>query len=413
MPSEPPRNPAGLPPEPAHAPTYLVVGSGPFYKAALALFCAGFATFSLLYCVQPLLPLLSAQFGVSPAVSSLSLSFTTACLAISILLVGLCADRFQRKPLMTISLLAAALAGLAASASPSWHALLLLRALEGIALGGVPAVAMAYLAEEVHPEGLGLAMGLYISGTALGGMSGRAITGAVADLLGWRAAMAVIALLGLLALALFFYWLPPSSRFQPKRRSGAAAATAGRSVGMLRQPRLLGLFALAFLLMGSFVTVYNYIGYRLLGAPFNLSQTVVGSIFVVYLVGIAGSTLFGRLADRHGRVKMLTWATALMSVGLLLTLPQALWVIVVGITLFTFGFFAAHAVASGSVGRFAKTGKARAASIYLLAYYLGSSLLGSFGGTFWSRAGWSGVVGFAAVAEAIALGVCVALARSR
>ena len=161
--------------------------------------------------------------------------------------------------------------------------------------------------------------------------------------------------------------------------------------------------------MGAFVTVYNYVGFRLLAPPFSLSQTFIGFIFVVYLVGIFASTYFGRLADRHGRGAMLAAATGIALTGLLLTLSDALAVLIAGIVVFTFGFFAAHAVASGWVGQMSRGYKALAAALYLLVYYVGSSVLGSLGGHFWTDGGWPGVAAMAGSLLTVALAISAAL----
>jgi len=377
-------------------------GTAAYRRTSAAMLLAGFATFSLLYCVQPLLPELAAVFSVSPAVSSLSLSLTTGLLAVSIFIAGLMSDSLNRKSLMTASLLASALLNIAAATMPNWHSLLLVRALEGIALGGLPAVAMAYISEEVHPKGLGLAMGLYVSGTAFGGMAGRIITGVLADYFSWRWAVGAIGVLGLLAALAFVLLLPPSRRFKPVRSQGFADPL--RTLGLLlRQPGLPSLFALAFLLMGGFVTIYNYIGFRLLLPPYQLNQTEIGAIFAVYMVGMVASAWCGRLADRYGRGLILKAAVLLMAGGLALMLAQPLALVIAGIVLLTFGFFAAHSVASGWVGQLAPRSKGLASSLYLLAYYLGSSLLGSLGGHFWSANSWLGVTIMVAVLLSVAL----------
>lgn len=355
-----------------------------------ALFAAGFATFALLYCVQPLLPLFTHTYDVSPAESSLALSFSTGMLALSILVVGLRSQALPRKGLMAWSLFATSILVIASALAPGWYALLALRALQGLALGGVPAVAMAYLAEEVEPGSLGFAMGLYISGSAFGGLSGRVVAGVAADLLGWRWALGMLGLAGLVCTALFVWLLPASRRFVPRRGNGLAEMREGLS-RHLRDAPLLALFVMGGLLMGAFVTVYNYMGFRLMQPPFSLSQTVIGAIFVVYLVGVFASTYFGRLADRHGRGPMLVLGALLALAGLLLTLSDHLALLLAGLSVFTFGFFGAHSVASGWVGRLAQGYKAQAASLYLLAYYLGSSVLGSVGGHGWSSGGWGGV----------------------
>jgi YNFM family putative membrane transporter len=379
----------------AHDTPYLERGSRAYWRASIALLFAGYATFSLLYCVQPLLPSFSSAFNVTPAQSSLTVSLSTAALAFSIFTAGFVSEGWSRHKLMTLSLTVSALLTIGVAIAPQWHQLLLLRALEGLALGGVPAVAMAYLAEEVHPEGLGLAMGLYVGGTAIGGMAGRVISGVLADFFGWRVAIGGIGLLGLLATFAFRSLLPPSRRFKPRRGVGFAHHRNSLA-GHLRHRGLPFLFLMGFVLMGGFVTLYNYAGYRLLGAPFSLYQTEIGAIFTVYLTGVVASPWSGKMADVFGRGRVLIASLLLMMVGIALTLSNALPVIIAGIACLTFGFFAGHSVASGWVGRLAMQAKGQAAALYLLAYYLGSSLIGSYGGHFWTAFGWPGVAGLIA-----------------
>ena len=382
-----------------------------FRRVTLALVAAGFSTYALLYCVQPLLPVFSHDLGVSPSVSSLSLSVTTATLAVAMLVAGRISDTRGRKPIMAASLFAVGALTVACAFAPSWGVLLAVRALTGVALAGVPAVAMAYLAEEVHPRDLGGAMGLYIAGNAYGGMLGRVGTGVLIDWTqSWRIAIGVMGLFGIAAAALFTALLPPSRRFQPEendslRHLGHAFAEH------LRDPGLAQLFAVGFLLMGGFVTAYNYLSYRLIEPPFNLGQGFAGAIFLVYLLGGPASAWFGRLGDRLGRGRMMASAMALMALGLAMTATSSLAVSIAAIAIFTCGFFGAHAIASGWVSRRAQTARAAAASLYLFAYYFGSSLFGSLGGLFWSRFGWPGIMVLVALLIVLALIMAASLAR--
>ena len=375
--------------------SHLTRGTAAYRRATLALFCAGFATFAMLYCVQPLLPLLAAHFRVSAASSSLALSLTTLSLALCLLVSGALAESWGRKPVMAAALGLAALLGMACALVDEWSSLLLLRALLGLALSGLPALAMAYVGEEFDPEALPAAMGLYIGGTALGGLLGRLLAGLLSDLGGWSWALGGIALLGLLALLLFLWLLPPSRHFsaQPLSLRGLLR----NFILHLGNPRLRVLFALAFLLMGGFVALFNYVGFRLAAEPFNLSATVIGLLFTVYLLGIFSAGWAGRLVPRFGARQVLSGGIALMLLGVALCVGPWLGSVVVGLALFTLGFFAAHAVASGQVGAHAQGAKAQASALYLCAYYLGSSVVGYGGGYVWEHAGWLALLGVLAM----------------
>lgn len=370
--------------------SHLMRGTAAYRRATLALFCAGFATFAMLYCVQPLLPLLAAHFAVSAASSSLALSLTTLSLALCLLLAGALAESWGRKPVMVAALGLAVLLGLACALVERWQWLLGLRALLGLALSGLPALAMAYVGEEFEPDSLPAAMGLYIGGTALGGLLGRLLAGLLADLGGWPLALGGIAGLGLLALLLFVWLLPPSRHFQAQALS--LRGLLGNFAGHLGNAHLRLLFLLAFLLMGGFVALFNYVGFRLAAPPFSLSATVIGLLFVVYLGGILSAGWAGRLVTRLGARRVLQGGIGLMLLGVLGCAAPWLWLLVPGLALFTLGFFAAHAVASGQVGQRARQARAQASALYLCAYYLGSSLLGYAGGWIWQHFGWSALL---------------------
>lgn len=369
------------------------VGTPAYRRISLALFLAGFATFSLLYSVQPLLPEFARHFGVGAGTSALALSLSTGLLAVSILFAGALSQSVGRRWLMFASMVLAATCNLLAALAPSWHTLLLARAAEGVVLGGVPAVAMAYLSEEIDAGGLGFSMGLYVGGTAFGGMSGRVIMGVLTDAFGWRIALAAISVLGLLVAVGFILLLPPSRRFV--RKTGMGLDQHGRIWrDHLAQPSLLLLFAAGCLLVGALVSVFNVIGFRLSGPGFGLGQSEIGLIFTAYLLGMAVSPMAGGLADRAGRGPVLLACVLLMVAGVLITLASHLVVVIAGICVLTLGFFGAHAVCSGWVGIVATQYKGHASSIYLLIYYLGASVLGVAAGGFWEWAQWPAVVAF-------------------
>lgn len=369
---------------------YIERGSKDYRRANLALFMAGFVTFSTLYTFQPLFPNLVREFGISPAIASLSLSFATFALALTLPLSGSLSDAWGRRGMIGVAVILASLLALASAASDSLPSLLAVRLVQGVVMAGVPAVAMAYLNEEIEPRAIGSAMGLYIAGNACGGMAGRILTALLTELMTWRAAVAGIGLLSLLLGICFLFLLPPSRNFQ--RRPLHLGQLTASLFGHLRNPGLLCLFFLAFTCMGGFVTLYNYVTFRLLGPNFNLSQTQVALIFLAYAFGACGSSIMGRLVDRIGRSQILFAALAVMTAGLLLTLLPQLCAVILGIVVFTIGFFAIHAIASAWVGLLAGQARGQASSLYLFSYYLGSSISGTGGGFFYSAWGWDGVV---------------------
>ncbi len=379
-------------------------GTPAFRRTNLAMFAAGVATFGLLYCVQPLMPEFSRQYHVSAAESALSLSLPSAVLAVTMLIAGPLSNAWGRKAVMVISLAASAVLALSSAAAPTWHAFLALRALLGLTLGGLPAVGMTYLAEEMHPDSIGLGMGLYIGGNAAGGLGGRLLAGVLADFYGWRIGLTAMGAAGCIAALVFARSLQSSRHFH--RRPLRWRAELSMFGGLLQDGGLPWLFAAGFVLLGSFVTVYNYIGYRLMAPPYYLHQSTVGMIFSVYLVGIVSSSWMGHLAGRLGRRKVLWTMFVAMIVGLGLTLFAPVPAIVAGIVVITFGFFGGHSIVSSWVGRRAGRHKAHASAAYLFVYYLGSSVAGVAGGVFYATHGWMGVASF--VAALCAAGLAVA-----
>ncbi|WP_067623690.1 MFS transporter [Alicyclobacillus acidiphilus] len=390
--------------------TYIRQGQPAYVRATLALFGGAFVTFAELYTTQPIMPELSKQFHVSPAVSSLSLSVATAALAVSMLWVSGLSDTWGRKRLMSASLLASAVLAILVSASPNFIALLVLRMLQGVVIAGFPSIAMAYVNEEFDPRGIGRAMGLYVSGTSVGGMVGRMVIGALTDAFSWRFAILVMGLLSLAISLWFWFALPKPRNFAPKQ-IGMTEMLA-RLAKAFTNRALIGIYALGFLLMGGFVTMYNYAGYLLMGSPYHLSQTFVGFIFVVYLMGTFSSTWIGNLGDSIGRSKAMQISIAISLAGSVTTLFEPLIVKIVGLAIFTFGFFGAHSTASGWIGQIAPTYRAQASSAYLLFYYAGSSLVGAVGGVIWSACGWLGVIALIAALLVVAYGVERIVART-
>ncbi|MGV0335010.1 MFS transporter [Corynebacterium kroppenstedtii] len=381
----------------------------PMYrKVILAMVGAGLASFNALYCTQALLPVLSEDLHVTPATASLTVSATTEMLGLSIIPASIISECFGRNRVIMLSALSATLLGLL-PLSTSVGMLIILRGLQGIAVAGVPATAMAYLSEEIHPKYVPQVMGLYVAGTSVGGLSGRVIPSGVLEFASWRWALAATVAVAIIFAFITSWALPDQQRFQPKRLTFRSEFSA--IAQHMKNPRLSALFTLAFLFMGAFVSLYDYVGYRLTG-HFGLNEGVAGAIFFLYLSGTWSATQAGTMVHKFGRARVLVGSIVGMMIGMAVLFSPELISSILGILLFTACFFAAHSVASGWVGVVATSNRAEASSMYLFCYYMGSSIVGWLSGHVLHSWEWGGLVVWLLAGLAIATVIALFIART-
>jgi YNFM family putative membrane transporter len=363
-------------------------------KVAVA--AAGISSFALLYAPQPVLPQLAAQYHLDPGAASLAISVATGALAIAVLPIAALSEIVGRRPVILTSVIAAAVLGLLLPLAPSYGVLLVLRALQGAAIAGFPGVAAAYLVEQLGKTGVAAAVGAMIAGNSVGGMLGRLSAGFSASGLGYHGALTVVAGVGTLFTVLTVLTLPPSPRAVHEQKPAIRGQLRAVLVGVgaaLRKPVLLVQYTVALLAMGSFVAMYNAAGFRLTGAPLDLPPAIASLVFLAYAIGSVSSATVGRLVNRFGRVRSAVGALLVNVAGILLTLPDTLFLVVPGFLVLTGGFFAAHAVANSWTAAEAPEGaRGQASGTYTLTYYLGSSVGGTVGSVVYAHAGWSWLV---------------------
>ncbi len=389
--------------------TWIEKGSRQYKLALCMLFLGSIAAFGAEFSLQPVIPILAADFGLSPAVASLAMSCGTGGMAVAMLGVAALAPHLERKRTMVAALGISALFIIAMSFIESFTVILVLRTIQGILLAAFPALAVAYVNEEFSPKVIGQAIGVYVAATPIGGLAGRLLMSTIADYASWRTGLLLSGILYLL-ITVCILLLMPKPKNKKIERGRIQINWSGFGL-VLKNPTMLRVFAAAAAAEGAFVCAYNFISYPLLAPPYSLSQTMVGLIFVCYLVGSVSSTVLGSLSDHYGHGKIMVLSGGIELVGILLTLGMPLWCKVAGIALLTFGFFGVHANACGWCGQLMKGDKAQASALYMFFYYMGASVLGMIGGVFLPLYGWSGVVGFDAVIVAVSIFFAVILAK--
>lgn len=360
-----------------------------WWRATAALCLGSFLVFINLYVPQPLLPGLKDTYGVSTLGVSFLMSASTLSLAFALLVFGPLSDAIGREAIMRITLLLAGGLSLALAFAPTFESLLLLRLLQGFVLGGLPAVAIAWMGDEFEKPALLSAVGLYIGANSLGGISGRIVGGGAATLGGPSAAFLAVGIMTVVGGAVFWRLLPNSRAFTPKRFKFRQAADD--LLGHLRTPVLLAAYCLGGINFLIFINQYSYITFRLAGEPYQLAASSLGLIFLTYLGGTLGSTLSGRLAGRFSPASCMSVGILILMLGTAVTLANSLPLIIVGLTINAFGFFLAHSLASSWVGRYAQGARGSASALYLVFYYLGASIGGFWLEPFWRWAQWQGV----------------------
>ena len=366
------------------------MGSVRFKRIRNCIFLSGLSVFAQLYLFQPVLSDLCRDFQIDPATSSLAVSFSTLGMAAGLFIWAFKADTLGRAKLMSFSLIASAILTLLSSLAWNFPMVLALSLLKGMALSGVSAVALAYLNEEVSPAVLGTAISLYLSGNTIGGMSGRVCGALIA---GWSSWHITALCLGLAALAIgivFARRFPASLHFHPQHTD--VRIKLRRMGSFLTHFAFLGLFLTAALILGAFVSVYNYISFVLEAEPFNLPHYIVAMIFLMYITGVAGSMCIGWLSDRHDAALLLKISLLLMLAGVLLLLVMKLWALIAGLGIVTFAFSGANAMSSRIVSIRAHRAKSSATCLYWLFYYVGSSIIGASSGLVLTSHGWNSFV---------------------
>ena len=380
-----------------------------FDTRSLAVATAGFCAFVNLYSVQALLPNLATEFGVSAGDISWLMTAGTGAIALTAPFTGALADVVGRKRLITAAMFAIVAPTLVMSLVTSVPAFVFWRFVQGLLLPPIFTVAVAYIGDEWPAADVPRVAGLYISGTSIGGFCGRFIPGMLTDLIGWRAAFAVVALITLLAAIIVVSTLPREKQFV---RSGRLSSSLAQMMRHFRDRQLMATYAIGFGVLFNFIATFTYVSFHLAAPPYLFSPALLGALFLTYLVSSPIVPLVGRAIVLFGRRPFVLGVIALWLVGALLLLAPPVSVIMTGLTLCAVCGMVCQAVSTGYVTMTAKEGRSSAVGLYATAYYVGGSAGAFLGGLAWTFSGWDGCVAIIVAMQAI-IAVIVAAAWGR
>jgi predicted MFS family arabinose efflux permease len=364
----------------------------------LAVGLIGYCAFVNLYAPQSILPLLSQEFGATAAQVSTIITVSTLAVAVTAPFTGAIADVLGRKRVIVAAMFVLVVPTLMVGLATSLSAVIFWRAVQGLVLPPIFAVTVAYIGDEWPPREATTAAGIYSSGSSLGGFTGRLITGLLADLIGWRAgfiALAGIAFGGAIAT---LFLLPHERKFV---RSEGLLASGRQMLAHFRNGQLLATYAVGFGVLFNFICTFTYVSFHLAAAPYNLSATALGAIFVVYLTGSALTPWAGWAIGRFGRRRFTARVLALWIAGIALTLVPSLPLIILGLAISAGCGLVCQAISTGYVTTTAKAGRSSAVGLYVTSFYVGGSFGAALGGLAWTLGGWPACVALVATMLAI------------
>jgi len=359
----------------------------------IAIGLAGFCAFLNLYAPQALLPSLAHEFGVGAAAISTIMTASTLAIALTAPFTGAVADVLGRKRVITAAMIAVVvpttLVGLAADV----HQLVLWRFTQGLLFPPIFAVTVAYIGDEWPPSQVTSIAGIYTAGSSLGGFSGRFLSGLLADLFGWRVAFLALAALTLIGAVGIALMLPRERKFVP---SVGIVSSIVQMLRHLQNPQLVATYAVGFGVLFNFIATFTYVSFHLAAPPYNFSATLLGAIFVTYLVGVAAAPTAGRAVGRFGRRKFTLSVIALWMCGIALTLIPSIALIMLGLALCAGCGILCQTVSTGYVTTTAKAGRSSAVGLYVTSFYFGGSVGAFVPGLAYERGGWPACVALVA-----------------
>lgn len=381
-----------------------------FWKIIIGLGMASLFIFATMYSLQPILPVFTEDFHIPISYASLSVSLTTVGLIIGLVTIGFLSDRKGRFLFIHLSIISSSILLFIIPLMESFSFIILFRFVQGFTLAGVPAAALAYMVEEIHPKYFGFAATLYISCNSLGGMIGRFITGYIAELHSWQMALYTLGGFGLITFLVVLFTLPKSKKFI--QSSKPILEDMKGFLVHFKNPLLLLMFGLGIVLQTAFTGMWTFLPFHLLEEPYHLSLQQISYFYLAYSLGIVGAPIAGWLTNRFSIGQIRIVGVIILSIGLFITLGSSIIAISIGLSLVCLGFFVSHSITTTTVSQTATHQKGSASSLYLVAYYIGVAIGTTLLTPLWNAFSWNGIIIFTALLPVIYVAI-VKMAQRR
>ncbi|MBV1705931.1 MAG: MFS transporter [Hyphomicrobiales bacterium] len=347
----------------------------------LAVAAMAFFTLVDLFATQAILPALAGLYSASPQAVGFAVNASTIGMAVASLAVAGFASRVNKRKVIAASLTVLALPTAALAFAPNLAVFAALRVAQGLCMATAFALTLANISEHSPPDDVAGAFAAYVAGNVGSNLFGRLMAAAFVDHLGVAGNFLCFAALNLVGAALALRMIedaPPSGL--------ALMASWRRHLG---QTELVAAFIVGFCILFAFVGTFSYVNFVLAGPRFGLGMMQIGFVYLVFAPSILTTTYAGALVARLGPRGAEWSALATAIVGVALTLEGSIFATMIGLALVGVGTFLAQAVATGFVGRAAKTDRGGAGAIYLASYFAGGLAGAEVSGRLFDTWGWT------------------------
>lgn len=344
-------------------------GAPSFILKATAMLIGMFA-FLQVYSVQSILPVLMMDFHASEVQVGMAVGATVMAVALMSPFLGMLSDAIGRKSLIVGALLFLAVPTALIANSQNIETLTFWRFLQGLSVPGITVVTIAYLGEEFKGHAVAELMSYYVSGSVLGGFSGRFLLGHLHEWIGWRMAYYVMAAITIAGALWVAKTLPASKQFIPNPKFRSALNTLA---GHITNRYVVSASLLGFCVLFTLVGCFTFINLHLADAPYLLNTGQLANIFTVYLIGVIITPFSTKLIQRFGSVRTILIAVMMSMLGVLITLTEPFWLIILGISIMSTGVFITQSATIGYIATNVHHGRSLASGLYYMGYYAGGT----------------------------------------
>lgn len=372
----------------------------PSFVLKMTAMLIGVFAFLQVYSIQSILPVLMMDFHASEVQVGMAVGATVMAVSIMSPFLGMLSDAIGRKSLIVGALFFLAIPTALIANSQNVETLTVWRFLQGLSVPGITVVTIAYLGEEFKGHAVAELMSYYVSGSVLGGFSGRFILGHLHEWIGWRMAYYVMAVLTIAGALWVAKTLPASQHFVPSPKFRDSIKTLSNHV---TNRYVVSASLLGFCVLFSLVGCFTFINLHLAKAPYHLTTGQLANIFTVYLIGVVITPLSTKIIHRFGSVRTIIMAVTLSMLGVLLTLSQPFWLVLIGISIMSSGVFITQSATIGYIATNVHHGRSLASGIYYMGYYAGGTVGAWLCGIAYAHGQWQMTVWTLLAMQVIAL----------